>query len=92
MHHPPVTLRQVHDDELSSVVDQWEWLQQGGGFAGGRWSQEWALAGLAALQRAELALAEYMDSMYAEVRACSCYVLGSVDVQMCMRPPSLALY
>ncbi|KAF5831865.1 glutathione synthetase ATP-binding domain-like protein [Dunaliella salina] len=60
------TIVGVHDEELSSVVDQWEWLQQGAGCESGRWSREWAMAGLASLQRAELALAQYMDTMYAE--------------------------
>lgn len=27
---------QVHDDELSQVVEQWEWVQQGAGVAEGR--------------------------------------------------------
>eukprot|EP00200_Dunaliella_tertiolecta_P010550 CAMPEP_0202370036 /NCGR_PEP_ID=MMETSP1127-20130417/1744_1 /ASSEMBLY_ACC=CAM_ASM_000462 /TAXON_ID=3047 /ORGANISM="Dunaliella tertiolecta, Strain CCMP1320" /LENGTH=1145 /DNA_ID=CAMNT_0048965873 /DNA_START=13 /DNA_END=3450 /DNA_ORIENTATION=- len=62
------TIVGVHDEELSSVVDQWEWLQQGASCESGRWSKDWAMAGLASLQRAELALAQYMDTMYAEVQ------------------------
>jgi len=67
------------------VVEQWEWLQQGC-FAAeeGRWSAQWAMAGLATLQRAELALAATMDTIYQEVRVCGAGVWASCVCVLCV--------
>ena len=48
------------------------------------------MAGLAAMQRAELALAAYMDSMYSEVRGtCTCFVFVRDVCVFCVIPGAL---
>lgn len=53
------------DLELQQCLALWESLK-----GQERWGSEWSLLALAAVQRSQLSLAAFMDTMYSQVSTC----------------------